>query len=141
MEMQLDEALVQERMLAFLSTLLGAVAAALAGIGLYGVLSFAVTRRTREIGIRMSVGAQRTGIVALFLRESAWMVAAGMAAGIPLMLACGRLASTLLYGVKGQDVATIAGAVAGLAAVAAAAAAVPSLRAARVDPMRALRHE
>ena len=141
MEMQLDEALVQERMLAFLSTLLGAVAAALAAIGLYGVLSFAVTRRTREIGIRLSVGAQRSGIVALFLRESAWIVAAGLAAGIPLMLACGRLAGTLLYGVKGQDAGVVVGAVLGLAAVAIAAAAIPAARAARTDPMSALRHE
>ena len=139
--MQLDEALVQERMLAFLSTLLGAVAAALAAIGLYGVLSFAVTRRTREIGIRLSVGAQRSGIVALFLRESAWIVAAGLAAGIPLMLACGRLAGTLLYGVKGQDAGVVVGAVLGLAAVAIAAAAIPAARAARTDPMSALRHE
>jgi predicted permease len=141
MEMQIDEALVQERLMAFLSTLLGAVAAALAAIGLYGVLSFAVTRRTREIGIRLSVGAQRAGIVALFLRESAWMVAAGMAVGVPLMLLCGRVAGTLLYGLKGQDAAMVTAAMAGLAAVAAAAAAIPAARAARVDPMRALRHE
>jgi predicted permease len=141
MEMQLDAALSQERLLSFLSTLLGAVAVALAAIGLYGVLSFAVTRRTREIGIRLSVGAQRAGIVALFLRESLWMVAAGVAAGIPLMLACGGLAESLLFGLKGRDAGVVVGAVAGLAAVAAAAAVIPAARAARVDPMRALRHE
>jgi hypothetical protein len=141
METQIDEALSRERLLAFLSTLLGAVAAALAAIGLYGVLSFAVTRRTREIGIRLSVGAQRTAIVVLFLRESAWIVASGVAAGIPLMLGCGRFAASLLYGMGGQDGSTIAAAVAALALVAAAAAAIPALRAARVDPMRTLRHE
>jgi predicted permease len=141
MEMQIDEALVQERLLAFLSTLLGAVAAALAAIGLYGVLSFAVSRRTREIGIRMAVGARRGGIVALFLRESAWMVAAGVAAGVPLMLVCGGLAETLLFGLKGRDAGVAIGAMAGLAAVAVAAAAIPAARAARVDPIRALRHE
>jgi predicted permease len=141
MEMQIDAALSQERLLAFLSTLLGVVAAALAAIGLYGVLSFAVTRRTREIGIRLSVGAQRAGIVALFLRESLWIVAAGVAAGIPLMVACGGLADTLLFGLKGRDLGVAVGAVAGLAAVAAAAAAIPAARAARLDPMRALRHE
>ena len=129
------------QLLAFLSTLLGAVAAALAAIGLYGVLSFAVTRRTREIGIRLSVGAQRAGIVALFLRESLWMAAAGVAAGVPLMLVCGGLAESLLYGLKGRDASVAVGAVVGLAAVAAAAAAIPAARAARVDPMRALRHE
>ena len=141
MEMQIDEALTQERLLAFLSTLLGAVAGALAAIGLYGVLSFAVTRRTREIGIRLSAGAQRAGIVALFLRESLWMAAGGVAAGVPLMLVCGGLAESLLYGLKGRDAGVAVGAVVGLAAVAAAAAAIPAARAARVDPMRALRHE
>jgi predicted permease len=141
MEMQLDEALVQERLLAFLSTLLGVVAAALAAIGLYGVLSFAVTRRTREIGIRLSIGAQRTGIVALFLRESLWIVAAGLAAGIPLTLACGGLAESLLFGLKGRDSGIVLIAIAGLAAVAIVSAAIPAARAARTDPMRALRHE
>jgi predicted permease len=141
MEMQIDAALSRERLLAFLSTLLGAVAAALAAIGLYGVLSFAVSRRTREIGIRLSVGAQRAGIVALFLRESAWTVAAGVAAGAPLMPLCGGLAETLLFGLKGGDAGVAVAATAGLAAVAAAAAAIPAARAARVDPMHALRHE
>jgi predicted permease len=139
MEMQLDAALSRERLLAFLSTMLGAVAAALAAIGLYGVLSFAVTRRTREIGIRLSIGAQRAGIVALFLRESAWMLVAGVAAGIPLMFACGRLAGTLLYGLQARDAGVLIAAVAGFALVAAAAAAIPAARAARVDPIRALR--
>jgi len=141
MEMQIDAALSRERLLAFLSTLLGGVAAALAAVGLYGVLSFAVTRRTREIGIRLSVGARRSGIVALFLRESAWMVAAGVAAGVPLMLACGKLAGSLLYGLQGQDAGTAAAATAALGLVALAAALVPAARAARVDPVRALKHE
>jgi predicted permease len=141
MEMQLDEALSRERLLAFLSTFLGAVAAALAAIGLYGVLAFAVTRRTREIGIRLSIGAQRLTIVALFLKESAWIVVSGVAAGIPLMLGCGRLAASLLYGMGAQDGGTIAAAIAALTLLAAAAAAIPAARAARVDPMRALRHE
>jgi predicted permease len=141
MEMQIDEALSRERLLAFLSTLLGAVAGTLAAIGLYGVLSFAVTRRTREIGIRLSIGAQRSAIVALFLRESAWMLAAGVVAGVPLMLACGKLAASLLYGLRGQDGMTLGAAVAALGLVALAAAAIPAARAARTDPMRALRHE
>ena len=141
MEMQIDAALSRERLLAFLSTLLGSVAAALAAIGLYGVLSFAVTRRTREIGIRLSVGARRAGIVALFLRESAWIVGAGIAAGVPLMLACGKLAGSLLYGLQGQDARTAAIATAALAVIALAAALVPAARAATVDPVRALRHE
>jgi ABC-type antimicrobial peptide transport system permease subunit len=141
MEMQIDAALSRERLLAFLSTLLGCVAAALAAIGLYGVLSFAVSRRTREIGIRMAIGARRTGIAGLFLRESAWMVAAGVAAGMPLMLGCGKLAGSLLYEVEARDAVTVVGATAALALIAFAAAAIPALRAARVEPVQALRGE
>ncbi len=141
MEMQIDAALSRERLLAFLSTLLGGVAAALAAIGLYGVLSFAVTRRTKEIGIRLSVGARPAGIVALFLREGALTIGAGLAAGIPLMLACGKLAESLLYGLQGEDARTAAAATVGLGVVVLAAAIVPAARAARVDPVRALRHD
>ena len=141
MEMQIDAALSRERLLAFLSTLLGAVAAALAAIGLYGVLSFAVTRRTKEIGIRLSVGARRATIVALFLRESAWMAAVGVALGIPLMWLCGKLADSLLYGMHGQDPLTAVTAIAALITLSLLAGFVPAARAAGVDPVRALRHD
>jgi predicted permease len=141
MEMEIDAALSRERLLAFLSTLLGAVAAALAAIGLYGVLSFAVTRRTREIGIRLSVGARRTEIAGLFLRESAWITIAGVALGIPLMLVCGKLAASLLYGLEGEDPSAVAAATVTLMLIALAAAFIPAARAARTDPLRALRHE
>lgn len=141
MEMQIDAALARERLLAFLSTLLGAVAATLAAIGLYGVLSFAVTRRTREIGIRMSVGAQRSRIFMLFLGDSAWIVLGGIAAGVPLALGCGMLASSLLYGLKGQDTGTEIGATAVLGLISLVATLLPAARAARVDPINALRHE
>ena len=141
MEMEIDAALSRERLLAFLSTLLGAVAAALAALGLYGVLSFAVTRRTREIGIRLSVGARRSEIVGLFLRESVWMTLAGVALGIPLMLACGKLAASLLDGLEGEDPLTVAAATVTLMLIALTAAFVPAARAARIDPVRALRHE
>jgi predicted permease len=141
MAMQLDRVLSRERLLAFLSTLLGGLALTLAAIGLYGVLSFSVARRTREIGIRMAIGAPRASVLGMFLRESAWIVAAGAALGIPLALGCGKLASTLLYGVEGQDPRIAAGATVLLALVAVAAALIPAARAARVDPLRALRHE
>jgi predicted permease len=141
MEIQLDQALARERLLAFLSTLLGSVALTLSAIGLYGVLSFSVTRRTREIGIRLSVGARRQTILGLFLRESAWFIVTGFVAGIPLALLCGRLASSLLYGLPPQDTSTAAGAAALLASVALAAAVIPVWRASRVDPIQALRHE
>ncbi len=141
MEMQIGAALSRERLLAFLSMLLGAVAAALAAIGLYGVLSFAVSRRTREIGIRMAIGARRMGIAGLFLRESAWMVAAGVAAGVPLMLGCGKLAGSLLYGVEAPDAVTLVAATAALGLIAFTAGAIPAVRAARVEPAQTLRAE
>ncbi len=141
MEMQIDAALSRERLLAFLSTLLGAVAAALAAIGLYGVLSFAVTRRTKEIGIRLSVGARRSMIVALFMRESAWMAAVGVALGIPLMWLCGKLADSLLYGLHGEDPLTAIEATAVLVVLSLLAGFVPAARAAGVDPVRALRND
>ena len=141
MEMQIDQGLSQERMLAFLSTVLGGISVALAAIGLYGVLAFSVSRRTREIGIRMAVGADRTGIVGMVLRESLWIVVAGIAAGIPLALGCGRFTSSLLYGLNPQDARTAIAATSLLAVVALVAALLPAWRAARVDPMSALRSE
>jgi ABC-type antimicrobial peptide transport system permease subunit len=113
----------------------------LAAIGLYGVLSFSVARRTREIGVRLAVGASRARIVGIFLQESAWMIGAGIAMGLPLALACGKLASSLLYNLTGQDPGTAMTAVAALAVVAFAATVIPAWRAARVDATVALRHE
>jgi macrolide transport system ATP-binding/permease protein len=141
MEMQIDAALSRERLLAFLSTLAGGVAVTLAAIGLYGVISFSVARRTREIGIRVAIGAPRSTILGQFLRESAWMVAGGIALGIPLALGCGRLAQSLLYGLKPQDVTTAIAATGLLALIAFCAALIPAWRAARLDPMVALRWE
>jgi ABC-type antimicrobial peptide transport system permease subunit len=141
MAMQIDEALARERLLAFLSSMMGILAVTLAAIGLYGVLAFTVVRRTHEIGIRMAVGAERGRIVRLFLVESAWIVGAGVAAGIPLALVCGRLASSLLYGLAGQDLGTALGSTALLLVAAFAAAVIPAWRAARLDPLAALRHD
>lgn len=141
MAIQIDQALARERLLTFLSSLMGALAVLLAAIGLYGVLSFSVARRTREIGVRLAVGASRARIVGIFLRESAWMIGAGFAMGLPLALACGKVASSLLYNLTGQDPATAIAAVAALALVAFAATVIPAWRAARVDATVALRHE
>jgi ABC-type antimicrobial peptide transport system permease subunit len=141
MAMQIDDALARERLLAFLSSMMGILAVTLAAIGLYGVLAFTVVRRTHEIGIRMAVGAERGRIVRLFLVESAWIVGAGVGAGIPLVLVCGRLASSLLYGLAGQDLRTALGSTALLLMAAFAAAVMPAWRAARLDPLAALRHD
>jgi predicted permease len=141
MEMQLDQVLGRERLMAFLSSLLASVAAILAAIGLYGVVSFSVARRMRETGIRLAIGARRGQIVALFLGENTLTVVGGVVVGIPLALASGRLATSLLYGLKPQDTTTAVAAVGMLVVVAAMAALVPAWRAARVDPSTALRHE
>jgi predicted permease len=138
---QIDHGLARERMLALLSTVLGGVSVFLAAMGLYGVLAFSVARRTREIGIRMAVGAGRGGILAMVLRDGAWIVLAGTVAGVPLALGCGRLASSLLYGLKAQDAMTAVVAMLAMAMVALAASLIPAWRAARVDPMTALRNE
>lgn len=136
MEMQIDQALARERLLAFLSTTTGAIAVLLAAMGLYGVMSFAVAQRRREIAIRMAIGATRQNIMAQFLVDSVGMVASGAALGIPLAVACGKAATSLLYGLQGEAAAT------GLrAAIALAAALIPAWRAARVDPTIALRWE
>lgn len=141
MEMQIDAALSRERLLAFLSTLAGGLAVTLAAIGLYGVISFSVARRTREIGIRVAIGAPRSTILRQFLAEGAWMVAGGVALGVPLALGCGRLAQSLLYGLKAQDVTTVLLATMVLSLIALIAALLPAWRAARLDPMAALRWE
>jgi predicted permease len=141
MEERIDELLARERLLAFLSTLLGCVAVGLSAIGLYGVLAFSVTRRVREIGIRIAVGAERRWILMMFLREGAWTLLAGIALGIPLAFGVGRLSSSLLYGLKPQDPGTAIAAIALLVLIALLAALLPASRAAHVDPMTALRHE
>jgi predicted permease len=141
MAAQINQTLTRERLLAFLSTLMAVLAITLAAIGIYGVLSFSIAQRTREIGIRMAVGAQRKRILAAFLGESAAVTAIGIAAGLPLALACGNIASSLLYKLSGQDSVTVLGAIVLLLAAAIAAAFIPAWRAARVDPMVALRHE
>jgi predicted permease len=141
MQIQIDGTLARERLLAFLSTMLGGVAAALAGIGLFGVTSFSVAQRTKEIGIRMAIGAERRSILAQFLGEGAWIIIGGLAAGVPLALGCGILAGSLLYGLKPQDTTTAVGAAMVLIAVALLAAVIPAWRASRMDPLKALRWE
>ena len=139
MEAQIDTILSRERLLAFLSTMLGGVAVALSAIGLYGVLAFSVVRRTREIGIRLAVGASRSSVIALFLKEGGWLVGCGAFLGVPLALACGRVAQSQLYGLSAHDTGTIAWATGLLLLSAAAAALIPAWRAARLNPVGALR--
>jgi len=138
---QLDESLVTERMVAALSSVFGALATVLAIIGLYGVMAYMVTRRSREIGIRMALGAMRGNVVWLVMREVVTLVGIGIAVGLPAALALTHLVESQLYGVKANDPAALALATALLAAVALLAGYIPARRAAGFDPVRVLRYE
>jgi predicted permease len=138
---QIRESLLKESLMATLSGFFGFLAALLATVGLYGVISYTVARRTNEIGIRMALGARRGNVVGLIMREAGLLLAIGIAVGAGLSLAAARTATSLLYGLKPHDPATLGLAVAALAAVAAAASFLPAHRASRLDPMAALREE
>jgi ABC-type antimicrobial peptide transport system permease subunit len=140
-EEQIDNDILNERLLTTLSGFLGALALLLAAVGLYGVVSFSVTRRTREIGIRMALGAERPSVVWLVARYAAALVVAGAAIGVPTALALSKLLKSFLFGIAPQDPAAIIGAVMTLAAAAALACYLPAMRATKVDPMVALRHD
>jgi predicted permease len=131
----------QDRLLARLSIAFGVVAALLVAIGLYGVLSYGVTRRTNEIGIRKALGARPATLIAMILRETGWLLAGGLIAGAAVAAGSLRLLQSRLYGLSAADPSTIAGAVIVLAAVAALAAWLPAHRASRIDPLTALRCE
>jgi len=138
---QIDATLLRERLMATLSSAFGVLAALLATLGLYGVISYMVARRRNEIGIRMALGADRTSVIGLVLREAGVMLFAGVVVGTLLALWAGQAASTLLFGLKAHDPVTLAGAVALLSLVALLASFAPARRASRLDPMNALRDE
>ncbi|HXM46157.1 MAG TPA: FtsX-like permease family protein [Bryobacteraceae bacterium] len=138
---QVNRSLNTERMLAALSGSFGALALLLSLVGLYGVMSFVVTRRTREIGIRLALGATRASALRLVLRDAVTMVAAGVALALPCVAALGKLFQSQLFGVTATDPATIAAAAMVLAAGSLAAAFVPAWRASNVSPTDALRLE
>ena len=138
---QVDGSLVQERMMATLGTGFGALALVLAGVGIYGLLAYAVTRRTREIGIRMALGAQPGGVVALMLRGARVPLVIGIAVGAPAAWAVSRSIESMLFGLGRMDPVAIGGATLVLVAIAHMAAYLPARRAARVDPLAALKCE
>ncbi|HSM86834.1 MAG TPA: ABC transporter permease [Candidatus Limnocylindrales bacterium] len=137
----LERNTAQPRMIAHLCVAFGLVALLLAATGLYGVLSYGVARRTNEIGIRMALGAGRGDVVSMVLRETGVMIAIGVAVGVGLTTAGTRLVATKLYGLGALDPRTILEAVLILAVVALVAGYIPAARAARVNPVKALRHE
>jgi predicted permease len=141
MKEQIAQVFDQQRAVASLAGLFGVVALILAAVGLYGVTAYTVVQRTGEIGIRMALGADSRGVLRLVLRGAFRTVGIGLALGVPLAIGAGRLISSQLYGVKGWDPAALSVAVAALAACAFVAAIIPALRAANIDPMRALRTE
>jgi ABC-type antimicrobial peptide transport system permease subunit len=124
-----------------LATLLGSVAVLLSAIGLYGLLAYGVARRTPEIGLRMALGAQRGRVQWMILRESLVLAAAGVLVGIPGALAGTHVLQSLLFGLASRDPATLAASAVSMFALAALASYVPARRAARVDPLVALRAE
>jgi putative ABC transport system permease protein len=138
---QVNRSLTTERLLAALSGSFGALALLLSLIGLYGVMSFVVTRRTREIGIRLALGATGASAIRLVLRDAVVMIAVGIAIALPCVAALGKLVQSQLFGVTATDPATIAAAAMVLAAGALAAAFIPAWRASNVSPTDALRLE
>jgi ABC-type antimicrobial peptide transport system permease subunit len=140
-EDQLDSVLRQERLVATTSSMFGVVSVLLACLGLYGVMSYTTARRTNEIGVRLALGATRIDVLGMVLRESAMLVAIGIAVGIPITLAATRLIASRLFGVAAGDPVTFVIAVALLIGVAAMAGFIPARRASKVDPMVALRYE
>ena len=140
-ETQINNSLVTERMIASLSTVFGFLTTMLAVIGLYGVMSYTVAQRTREIGIRMALGAEQGKVVWMVMREVLRLIGIGVVAGIPAALALTRVVESQLFGLTGHDPRTLGISTVALTVVACAAGYIPALRASRLDPMKALRYE
>jgi ABC-type antimicrobial peptide transport system permease subunit len=138
---QVSNSMRAEQLIARLVGAFGLLALVLACVGLYGILSQAVARRTNEVGIRMALGANRGNVLGMVLREAGILVAVGIAIGIPGALIASRLLTSQLFGVSPFDPLTLAGSALLLSVVAIAAAFVPARRASRIEPMRALRAE
>ena len=141
MDQLLSDSLAPQRFNLFLLVLFAALALSLAAVGIYGVIAFSVSRRKHEIGIRLALGAQRSNVLRLILRQGMKLVCAGMVFGIAGAVALTRLMASLLYGVSTTDPAAFRAVTALLAIVAATACYVPARRAMRVDPMEVLRSE
>jgi putative ABC transport system permease protein len=140
-EDEVARSLLRERLVATITTLFGGLALTLAVVGLYGVLSYGVAQRTRELGIRVAIGATTGRIRWLVLREAAWVLGMGVVVGLCLTWSLGRVVNSLLFGITATDPASTAAAIFVLAIAGALGAWIPARRAAQVDPIRALRYE
>jgi len=138
---QIDATTQQERMFASLSAGFGVLALALACVGIYGIMAYTVVQRTNEIGIRLALGAERRQVRGMVMRETGWLALFGVLAGLGVALGLGRLVKSMLYGLQPADPVSLAGAGCLLLAVALVAGWVPAMRASRVEPLEALRHE
>ena len=138
---QLDQTLLTERLIALLSAGFGFLATLLAAIGLYGVMAFVVTRRTKEMGVRMALGAHPSTVIWIVMKEVLLLLAIGLLIGVPSAVALGQLVSTQLYGIKANDPVIAGATMAILIVVAGLAGFIPARRASRIDPILALRYE
>lgn len=141
MEEQVNESVSNQRALAMLATSFSGLALLMTAVGLYGVLAFATTQRTREIGVRMALGAQRSSVVLLVMREMLLTACLGAAVAVPAVFGISKLFASQLYGVRPGDPLTLLSCIVVTACMVTLAAAIPARRAASVDPMRALRSE
>jgi macrolide transport system ATP-binding/permease protein len=140
-EQQIADRFNDERMIARLTMLFGALALLLATIGLYGVTAYTVARRTSEIGLRMAVGAERVSVVTMVMRGAIIQIGLGLAIGIPIALVCVRFVKAQLYEITSADPNIVLGAIATVTVAACIAGIIPARRAASIDPARALRSE
>jgi ABC-type antimicrobial peptide transport system permease subunit len=138
---QVEKRFAQEKIFAQAYSLFGAVALLVASVGLFGLMSYSVSRRTNEIGIRMALGAQREDVLRLVMRESMILVAIGVAAGLAIAVGASRFVEALLFGLAPRDFSTMLLAIVVMILVSAFAGYLPARRASRVDPMIALRYE
>ncbi len=140
-EQEIDRSLLQERVTALLSAFFGGLALLLAAIGLYGLMAYNVTRRSREIGIRIALGAQRGAVQQMVLREALTLAVIGLAFGVPCAIGASRLIASLLYGVSAHDPITLIIVSMMLVVIAAIAGFIPARRVMRLDPITVLRNE